>query len=98
MNEAPDIDCVLLACTHYPLLMDTSSNTFQNTSMSYRREIVAASLKDYLSAFSNGKLAVKAVRESSILLMIADLMKAHRFSLGQMSSLSSALFPDWFEG
>lgn len=50
MNEAPDIDCVLLACTHYPLLMDKIKQHLpEHVNVISQGEIVAASLKDYLS-------------------------------------------------
>ncbi|HCL06834.1 MAG TPA: glutamate racemase [Chitinophagaceae bacterium] len=48
-NRSADIDTLLLACTHYPLLMD-KIKTFApaGTSILSQGEIVARSLKDYL--------------------------------------------------
>jgi glutamate racemase len=47
--SAPDIDTILLACTHYPLLMDKiRTHLPENVKVVAQGEIVAASLEDYL--------------------------------------------------
>jgi glutamate racemase len=49
LNNAHEIDTVLLACTHYPLLMEKiKKNVPANVQIISQGEIVAASLKDYL--------------------------------------------------
>lgn len=49
LEKAPDIDTILLACTHYPLLIDTIRKFVpEGTKILPQGEIVAASLKDYL--------------------------------------------------
>jgi len=49
MNKAPEIDTILLGCTHYPLLADKIAQHIPSTvSVVSQGEIVAASLKDYL--------------------------------------------------
>ncbi|MBS1772482.1 MAG: glutamate racemase [Bacteroidetes bacterium] len=47
--SAPNIDCVLLACTHYPILMDSIKRHLpQGINIIAQGDIVAASLADYL--------------------------------------------------
>ncbi|WP_231463205.1 MULTISPECIES: glutamate racemase [unclassified Pedobacter] len=49
MAQSPQIDCVLLACTHYPLLMPKLRTTFPDyINILTQGEIVAESLADYL--------------------------------------------------
>lgn len=49
LKKAPQIDTVLLACTHYPLLIDKINNYIpQGVQVISQGEIVAASLEDYL--------------------------------------------------
>lgn len=49
MNRASDIDCVLLGCTHYPLLSEKIKNHLPpGVEVVSQGEIVAGSLKDYL--------------------------------------------------
>lgn len=49
MAQAPDIDTVLLACTHYPLLMDKIRRHLpEGVQVIAQGDIVAASLEDYL--------------------------------------------------
>jgi len=49
LTAAPDIDTILLACTHYPLLMDKIRQYLpQGVKVVAQGEIVAASLADYL--------------------------------------------------
>ena len=49
MQQAPDIDSILLGCTHYPLLADKIGKyVAPGVSIVSQGEIVAASLKDYL--------------------------------------------------
>ncbi len=48
-SNAPDIDTLLLACTHYPLLMDKiKAFASQDTIILSQGKIVAKSLKNYL--------------------------------------------------
>ncbi|MCW9708551.1 glutamate racemase [Fodinibius salsisoli] len=48
-QQSPDIDTLLLACTHYPLLEDKIRSTLNsNISILSQGPIVAASLEDYL--------------------------------------------------
>ena len=48
--QSKDIDTVLLACTHYPLLVDKIKSYLpQGTTLLSQGEIVAASLQDYLN-------------------------------------------------
>jgi glutamate racemase len=48
-NQSPDIDTLVLACTHYPLLINKIKQFVgPNTQIISQGEIVAASLKDYL--------------------------------------------------
>jgi len=50
LQQAKEIDTVLLACTHYPLLAGTIAKHLPNTiQMVAQGQIVALSLKDYLS-------------------------------------------------
>lgn len=49
MTQNPDIDCILLGCTHYPLLMDKIREHLpEQVTVISQGEIVAKSLKDYL--------------------------------------------------
>lgn len=49
MDQAPDIDSILLGCTHYPLLADKIAQHIPKcVSIVSQGEIVAASLQDYL--------------------------------------------------
>lgn len=49
MKQSPDIDTVLLGCTHYPLLMDTIKRQLPaNVQVVTQAQIVASSLQDYL--------------------------------------------------
>ncbi len=49
MNQAPDIDTILLACTHYPLLTDKIKQFLPaNINVVAQGGIVARSLEDYL--------------------------------------------------
>lgn len=49
MNERPDIDVILLACTHYPLLIEKIKKYVpQNVQVISQGGIVSASLSDYL--------------------------------------------------
>jgi glutamate racemase len=49
LSKSPDIDTVLLACTHYPLLMDKIKEHLPaNIKVVAQGSIVAASLADYL--------------------------------------------------
>ncbi|MBB6236345.1 glutamate racemase [Pedobacter sp. AK013] len=49
LGQSADIDCVLLACTHYPLLMPKLRKVFpDHISVLTQGEIVANSLADYL--------------------------------------------------
>jgi glutamate racemase len=49
LNHSHEIDAVLLACTHYPLLIEKiKQNVPGNVQIISQGEIVAASLKDYL--------------------------------------------------
>ena len=49
-SQSPDIDTVLLACTHYPLLENKIRKFLPpNVTLVSQGEIVAQSLKDYLS-------------------------------------------------
>ncbi|MCR5454590.1 MAG: glutamate racemase [Bacteroidales bacterium] len=52
MSQSPDIDAVVLGCTHYPLLMDSFLRVAaadRSVSFVQQDEIVARSLADYLS-------------------------------------------------
>ncbi|RBQ03822.1 glutamate racemase [Pedobacter miscanthi] len=49
LNQSDEIDCVLLACTHYPLLMPKLKKVFpDHINVLTQGEIVANSLVDYL--------------------------------------------------
>lgn len=50
MAQDPDIDAVILGCTHYPLLMDSFRKTSAASAVTFvpQNEIVALSLRDYL--------------------------------------------------
>lgn len=49
LEQSPDIDAVLLACTHYPLLIDKIKKAVpDNVTVLSQGEIVANSLADYL--------------------------------------------------
>lgn len=49
LSEAPDIDTILLACTHYPLLLDKIVKYLpSNVTVVSQGDIVAKSLEDYL--------------------------------------------------
>lgn len=50
LSSAPDIDTILLACTHYPILMDMIRKHLPSSvSVVAQGDIVANSLKDYLA-------------------------------------------------
>jgi len=50
MDQSPDIDTILLACTHYPLLMDKIQQFApQGITLLSQGKIVADSLKEYLT-------------------------------------------------
>ena len=50
LKQSPAIDTILLACTHYPLLMDKITATIpQGVKIISQGEIVADSLQDYLN-------------------------------------------------
>lgn len=50
MDKAPEIDTILLGCTHYPLLADKIAQHIpKGVSIVSQGEIVAASLQDYLN-------------------------------------------------
>lgn len=50
MDKAPDIDAILLACTHYPLLLEKIVQyTPPGVNIITQGDIVARSLKDYLN-------------------------------------------------
>lgn len=60
LAQADGIDCVLLACTHYPLLLPKLKKTFPDyINILTQGEIVASSLVDYLKRHPEieGKLA-----------------------------------------
>ncbi|GMV77331.1 MAG: hypothetical protein AMXMBFR79_04660 [Chitinophagaceae bacterium] len=49
LNQSNKFDTILLACTHYPLLINKIKNYINgNTKIISQGEIVANSLKDYL--------------------------------------------------
>jgi glutamate racemase len=48
MNQSPAIDTVILACTHYPLLMDKLAHFPTSVQLVAQGEIVADSLRLYL--------------------------------------------------
>ena len=49
LQQSPDIDTILLACTHYPLLMDKIKKALPaNVTVLSQGEIVADSLENYL--------------------------------------------------
>lgn len=53
LNQSPDIDTVLLACTHYPLLLPKIRQFIpENRTVLSQGEIVATSLEDYLHRHS----------------------------------------------
>ncbi len=65
LAKAPDIDTILLACTHYPLLIDKIKQFLaSNISIVAQGEIVAQSLKDYL--FRHKELEALISRESKM--------------------------------
>lgn len=50
MSQSPDIDAIILGCTHYPLLANKIKQYLpQNVKLLSQGDIVASSLKDYLS-------------------------------------------------
>jgi len=54
MNQDPQIDTLLLACTHYPLLMDTiKAHTPNGVQIITQGQIVAKSLGQYLKKHAN---------------------------------------------
>jgi glutamate racemase len=54
LRRDPDIDTILLACTHYPLLKDKISKYLPgNVKLLSQGEIVAHSLEDYLNRHPN---------------------------------------------
>ena len=56
MAADPDIDTLILGCTHYPLLLDKIRQyTPQNVRILPQGELVAESLADYLRRHRNGK-------------------------------------------
>ncbi len=50
LNKAPDIDCILLACTHYPLLMNKIRQFIpEGMTIISQGHLVATSLQEYLA-------------------------------------------------
>jgi glutamate racemase len=50
LNKDPEIDTVILGCTHYPLLLDTIKKYLpRNIHLLNQGEVVAAKLRDYLT-------------------------------------------------
>ena len=50
LEQSPDIDTILLACTHYPLLIEKIKKAVpENVTVLSQGEIVANSLADYLT-------------------------------------------------
>lgn len=65
LQQSTTIDTILLACTHYPLLMDKiKAQVPTNTKIVTQGEIVANSLKDYLNRHS--EMEVRLNKESTI--------------------------------
>ncbi|MBQ3690221.1 MAG: glutamate racemase [Bacteroidales bacterium] len=72
LNQDPEIDAVVLGCTHYPLLIDTFKKVLsgKNISIVSQNEIVAESLKDYL--FRHKEMDKKLEKNSGVKFFTTD--------------------------
>jgi glutamate racemase len=74
LNNAHEIDTVLLACTHYPLLMEKiKQNVPGHVQIISQGEIVAASLKDYLER--HPEIEEKCSKNSQLRFYTTDSVK-----------------------
>lgn len=66
LNMSPDIDTILLACTHYPLLMGKiKAQLPNNVQVVEQGNIVALSLQQYLDRHEEMKIQISASHASS---------------------------------
>jgi len=71
MTQAPDIDTILLACTHYPLLMDKIRKYLPgHVRVVAQGDIVAHSLADYLTR--HGEIEAQLTRNSEMSFYTSD--------------------------
>lgn len=71
LEQSPEIDTILLACTHYPLLMDKIKKAVPaNVAVLSQGEIVANSLKEYLEKHT--EIAEKCSKNSKISFFTTD--------------------------
>ncbi len=71
LSQSADIDTILLACTHYPLLMDKIKKAVPaHVSVLSQGQIVAASLKDYLQKHT--EIAEKCSKKGQIYFFTTD--------------------------
>ena len=71
MTRAPDIDTILLACTHYPLLMDKIRKYLPgHVRVVAQGDIVAHSLADYLTR--HGEIEAQLTRNSEMSFYTSD--------------------------
>jgi glutamate racemase len=74
MDQSSHIDAILLACTHYPLLLNKISSFLRsNIKIISQGEIVAASLRDYL--LRHPKIEVTCSKNSEVRLFTTDSEK-----------------------
>ncbi len=71
LNKDPEIDSIILGCTHYPLLLNKIQKyTPSHISLISQGEIVAASLEDYLSR--HPEMECKCKKNSQLLFYTSD--------------------------
>lgn len=71
LNQSDNIDIILLACTHYPLLMDKIKEAVpQHVSVLSQGEIVANSLKEYLQKHT--EIAEKCSKNAQVSFFTTD--------------------------
>ena len=74
LNKSPEIDTILLACTHYPLLTDKIKKyILQNVQLISQGEIVAASLENYL--FRHPEIEKKCSKNGQLQFYTTDSIK-----------------------
>ena len=71
LDQSPDIDTVLLACTHYPLMMKKLRHHFPDTiQLVSQGEIVAESLLQYLK--NHPEMDVRCSKQASLSFYTTD--------------------------
>ena len=88
LSQSKDIDAILLACTHYPLLMDKIRKfTPPHIKIISQGDIIAASLKDYLAR--HPEIDNNCSKNASVSIYTTD--SAYEFTRQSVTFFGSAL-------